>query len=286
MKNKKMNYFIYIIVNLIFILTSMSFVVIMYKRYENMKFSYQFFFLIIIFVIIHILKMLRQYLILMEEKIPIKEFIKIYIKTTFVSIILPFKSGEIFKIYSYGSKMKNYKKGILAVLIDKFFDAILLVSLMVIYSIGYNEELSLVAILLLVFSISIFIIYFTFNSTYYYLNKFLILNKPNNKSLYLLNFIEKLKIGFDWMKEMIRNRAFLLAILTIFAWVSEYFFIKVFASITKIKFVFSDFVSYINAAFYGLNNLILNSYIFISGIVLMSIILIIYGLKYLKGGKR
>ena len=61
-----------------------------------MKFSFvELIILIILFLVLHVLKFIRIYFILLEEKIPLGRIIKIYIKSTFVSIVLPFKIGAV-----------------------------------------------------------------------------------------------------------------------------------------------------------------------------------------------
>lgn len=116
MKNK-----IYYLINIFFLAISILF--INYTGIFQMKFTiYQFLVLILIFLIIHILKFFKIYLILLEEKIPLRVMARLYIKTTFVSTVLPYKTGELFKMYTYGNEIKNYTKGIIAVLVDKFFD--------------------------------------------------------------------------------------------------------------------------------------------------------------------
>ena len=87
MKNK-----IYYLINIFFLAISILF--INYTGIFQMKFTiYQFLVLILIFLIIHILKFFKIYLILLEEKIPLRVMARLYIKTTFVSTVLPYKTG-------------------------------------------------------------------------------------------------------------------------------------------------------------------------------------------------
>ena len=107
MKNK-----IYYLINIFFLAISILF--INYTGIFQMKFTiYQFLVLILIFLIIHILKVFKIYLILLEEKIPLRVMARLYIKTTFVSTVLPYKTGELFKMYTYGNEIKIIQKELL-----------------------------------------------------------------------------------------------------------------------------------------------------------------------------
>ncbi len=43
------------------------------------------------FFAVHALKMMRFYLVLLEQKLSVRDFVFLYIKTTFVNLLIPFK---------------------------------------------------------------------------------------------------------------------------------------------------------------------------------------------------
>ena len=45
------------------------------------------------FIAVHFFKMLRLYLVLMEHRISFGRFILLYLRTTFINLITPFKLG-------------------------------------------------------------------------------------------------------------------------------------------------------------------------------------------------
>ena len=94
--------------------------------------------IIVVFLAIHLLRMFRLYILLVEEKMPIKEFIKLYMKTTIVNTVIPFKLGEFYKMICYGKKLKSYSAGISLVWIDRFFDSVILIILVIVAS-AYHQ---------------------------------------------------------------------------------------------------------------------------------------------------
>ena len=281
MKNK-----MYYVINIFFLVTSMLF--INYTGILEMKFTIlQLLALVLIFLIIHSFKFLKIYLILLEEKIPLKVMAKLYIKTAFVSTVLPYKTGELFKMYTYGNEIKNYTKGIIAVLVDKFFDALILGLILVPYGLLVNGKVPKVGIVMLVFFLIALIVYMCFENTYYYLNKFFVLKNQTKKSVVALKVLEKAREVYIKTKEMVRGRYLLLLILTAVTWMFESIFIYVMAKFMDIKTEFMTITNYISDAFFGINNVLFNNYIYICTVIFLVMTIIIYINKYvLKRNKK
>ena len=281
MKNK-----MYYVINIFFLVTSMLF--INYTGILEMRFTIlQLLALVLIFLIIHSFKFLKIYLILLEEKISLKVMAKLYIKTAFVSTVLPYKTGELFKMYTYGNEIKNYTKGIIAVLVDKFFDALILGLILVPYGLLVNGKVPKVGIVMLVFFLIALIVYMCFENTYYYLNKFFILKNQTKKSVIALKVLEKAREVYIKTKEMVRGRYLLLLILTAVTWMFESIFIYVMAKFMNIKTEFITITNYISDAFFGINNVLFNNYIYICTVIFLIMTIIIYINKYvLKSNKN
>lgn len=275
------NRIIYNIINTIFLVLA-----IFMLNYNNI-FQFQFnilniFICIILIIIIHSLKFVKIYLLLMEEKIPIRRFVKIYIKTTFVSIVLPYKSGEVYKMYSYAYETNNLTKGIVSVLIEKFYDALILCILFIIFAIFNIHQMSFLGWILLSFILFCIIIYLLFPSTYHYLNKFLIASKQskiNNKVLYLL---EKINSVYERIKNMLEGRQLLLFGLSAAYWFMEVIFMYVVGLFNRISIQWENIFSYINDAFLGQTNILFNNYVCMCSILFLGLILVIYVVKLSK----
>lgn len=282
MRAKKVLYYL---INVCFILLAM--LVVNYKEIINIEFSIQqIIILICILILIHLFKFIRIYFILLEERISIKKMIKIYLKTTFVSIVLPYKTGEIFKMYSYGKEIDNYSKGIIAVLIDKFFDAIILCSVLIPYEIIRIGNISKLSIILLFFSIIILLVYLGFETTYRYLNKFFVMKIKSKKGLLVLNFLEKLNHIFNYSKNMIKGRQIIVLFISIIIWSLEVLFIYTMMGFMNMKLELVIIVNYLSDAFWGINNVLFNNYVYLCTALFLVTIIYIYLKKFIIGGKK
>ena len=74
------------------------------------------------FIAVHFFKMLRLYLVLMEHRISFGRFILLYLRTTFINLIIPFKLGELYRIEEIARVTKIWQVGFLSVLVDRFCD--------------------------------------------------------------------------------------------------------------------------------------------------------------------
>lgn len=86
--------------------------------------------LILIFtaLLVHVLKAGRLYLALYGTRRKLRTYLKKYCIVTPVTIILPFKIGELFRMHYYGSQIGNVLKGIVIIFLDRFMDTLALVT--------------------------------------------------------------------------------------------------------------------------------------------------------------
>lgn len=274
----------YNFINILFLVIAIM--LVNYNGILEMHFNiWQIFVLIFIFIVLHIFKFIRIYFILLEERVTLKEMVKMYVKTTFVSIVLPYKLGEIYKMYLYGYQIKNYTKGVIAVIIEKFFDAIILCFILIPFGIT-NGKISLLAIILLIFILFIIFIYLTIENTYSYLNRFFITSINSKRGLLSLNIIEKIRNIFIKSKELLHGRFAMLFVLTILTWLIEIIFVCAMSLFMKINICFDTIASYISDAFFGINNVLFNNYIYICTAIFLLVIILIYVKKYIKGSEK
>lgn len=232
-----------------------------------------------LFVFINIIKFIRLYLIFLEEKIPIARFMKLYIRTTFVNILIPFKLGEFFRMYCFGREIKNYYKGILGVILDRFVDTIILLIIVIPMEIMYNGKLSLVSIIMLTF-VGLILIFLIFTpSTYKYLNKYIITSKSNKMYIKTLRILEKINQVHKNGMELLRGRIPLLLIMSGIAWTLEYNLISAMSKIELGMFDYGLFSQYLNSAFMPDTNMVLINYMCMASIVLGIAVFIVYIFK-------
>ncbi len=276
MKKKKT---IYLFINLI-----MFSIIIYYLFFANnnifdVNIKYMLF-AIIPFLCIHLLRIVRQYIILMENKIKISRLTRAYLKSSLTNTVVPFKIGELFKIYLYGYEMNNYKKSFIGVLVDKFFDALLLLIILITAEIYYAQPLSIITILLLIFTGLVIIFYISFENTYNFLNKYLILNKNSELCIKCLKILDEAKNIFFDVKDMIKDRVILILSLTMLSWIFEIWFVSIISRAINVNSGFIDFINYMNNSFIGIPNELSIYYILVT-IILFIAFYVLFGISKL-----
>jgi hypothetical protein len=159
------------------------------------------------------LKFFRVYLLIMEKRVPFKRFLKVYLKTMFVSLTVPFKLGEFFRIFCYGHEMKSNIRGLLTVVLDRFFDTIALLSIVCFIELCYLQTFSFLSIGLTLFLGIMMIIYYSFPNLYQYFNTYLVLSVNSIKGLLLLEYLERSLRLYENIVSLIRERVVLIIII-------------------------------------------------------------------------
>ena len=241
---------------------------------------------VVAFLFVHVLKLLRFYVILLELKIPIARFIELYVKTTYVNMIFPLKIGEFFRIYCYGQQVKNFKIGLLSVLVDRFFDTCVLLVVLVPYEILKYKTLSGISLVSLLLVCGFLFVYHFFPATYKYLNQFLILRGMSKRTLLFLEYLEHLKEWYLYVQRLVRGRASILLLLSGTAWMFEYFMLWGLAKLYQGLFGMTDFLTYLNSAFTGTANDLFAAYLSMGVIVFFIVTLLIYLRSYWIRGEK
>lgn len=228
----------------------------------------------------YVFKGIRLYIIMLEYRISIITFTKIYLKTTLVNIVLPFKLGEVFRIYCYGTELSNYKLSIFLVLIDRYFDTIPLLFLLMIFTVVGKVKVTILLVLLICFLLVITFVYLIFPSSYSYLNRYLIMNTHTQQSIQILSSMKKFKGWYFNIQSLIKKRTLLILLISVFTWLLEYGALIILAISIQEIFIGNDFIEYINAVFYGYHTKYTNLYTSLGAILLMFGFIIIYGIVY------
>ena len=237
--------------------------------------------LLALIIILHAIKFFRIYFILLEEVLSPVLALKVYIKTAFVNLLIPFKLGEIYRMYAYGYKIKSYSKGVIAIIVERYFDALVLFTLLLILSLsgGINSGEIIVLALLAVFVIFSSLIFSFFGSTYKYLNRFFIVRGGGKKSLRALQVLEKSYSVYNEAAEMVRGRQLLCVVLSVLAWLVESIFVILVGHFTGITTTISN---YISDGYLGIGNNTLNCYILLCSVFFVATISLVYPIQLLQ----
>lgn len=244
-----------------------------------------FFFLIELFAV-HAVKMFRFYFVLMEEKIPIGRFIKVYLKTTFVNFVFPFKTGELFRVYCFAHETNEFQIGLFGVIVDRFFDTCTLLILLIPYELLTGGSFSMVTGMLLLFTVFIIFIYWMFGSTYQYLNRYFIQSVHTKKGMKILYILELSKSWYDYVRHLMRGRYALILLFSCIGWMTEFIALSSLAVLLGYPFGLEGFAEYIQAIFGAADTGVLYVYICISSIVLAGLAVLVYLVSSIKCEKN
>lgn len=273
------NDFLYYLINICFIVA--AFLCINFSQIMGLQFSPMMIAsLLILFLMIHGLKFARMYFILLEEKLPLWRAMKIYVKATFVSTLVPYKIGELFRMYCYGSEINHFAKGIIAVLIERFFDAISLCLILIPSIIGGWQGNYMFPVLLVAFLIIVAAVYMAFDGTYKYLNRFLITNSGGKKGLRSLATLERIKSFFTTAKSMLKGRQMVIMLLSLLSWIIECCMLWVMGWFMGKEVTLASIGEYISDGFFGVENIFFNNYIYLCMTVFLILLVIIYAKKF------
>jgi hypothetical protein len=276
MKTRRKGSVIHTVVNLAVLLLAAYFVCRLFAGYdrEGIVSPRLFLAFVIIVLILHFIKMSRLFLIMLEQKIRPAAFISLYAGTAFVNLAIPFKLGEVFRFYCLSREAGYWKVGLLAVAIDRFFDTIALLTLLIPLELVLTTSLSLVTMLLIAFAILCVVIYTAFPSVYNYLNRFLILNTNSRRSVKALAALEGLYGWYADAQSLMKGRLAVIIVLSAVAWGVEYCALYLLAHSMNGAFVPGDFITYINSIFYRSNLELSYFYFALSGAILAAVALL------------
>lgn len=232
------------------------------------------------FCFVHLVKLMRLYLILMDEKIPFERYVPAYLRTTLVNLIIPFKLGELYRVGVFWRLSKGAKTGIFSIVTDRFFDTLAIVIILLPYQILISNKVTLPAILLTVFLLVILFAYIIYPSSYTFLNRYIIISKTSKRSLSVLRALEAVNDCYEYVKCLIKGRYGLLILLSLVAWIAEIMVIAGFSRLIGANFIVSDFGAYIESIVLGASYSVSRMYTRAS-IIVMAVATIIFTGYYL-----
>ena len=205
--------------------------------------------IIVCFMAVHAAKMIRLYLVLMEHKIGFGRFLLLYCKTTFVNLLIPFKAGEIYRIFAIGRDTEVWQVGILSVLIDRFFDIAALFLVLLPLDFVFFEEISLITWVFLGVILIIACIYLSIEPTYRYLTRYIIKEKSSGRSMAVLKGLDVVNDWYEFTKNLVQGRFALIFLASFAGWIFEIFTLKALAGFLAIPFGIGSFSEYIRSLF-------------------------------------
>lgn len=216
-----------------------------------------------LFIAIHLIKMMRYYLILSESKLSLKTFVPLYLNTTLVNILIPFKLGEIYRFYTVGQACRNNYVSILSIITERFYDTSIIVLILLYQFIARkNPDIEVLSFLSLVIFI-MFSLYVVFPSIYTFLNQYLILKSNSRQDIIYLKVLDKFIQCYHYEQKIVKGKGNLILLLSILSWAVEFFMFCFLTKIIDVKFSLYIFTKYINGIFIsnsGIQSILIDAY--------------------------
>lgn len=201
------------------------------------------------FVAVHLFKMMRLYLVLMEHRIPFWEFLLLYFRTTLVNLIIPFKLGEIYRIEEISRKTRVWQVGVLSVVVDRFFDTLALFVLLLPTELILGHSVSKTTGFFYVVLLLAALIYLAIPGSFAYLNQYLIMRKSSARTMTALKGLDVIKKWYDFTRNLIKGRSMLILFASFLGWLSEIGTLCLIESFMGNGFGPADFAIYISSVF-------------------------------------
>ncbi len=232
--------------------------------------------ILLLFFAAHAFKFTRFFLVLLEErKLSFFEILFLYIRTTFVNLIIPFKLGELYRVAAVKHMTGSLKTGILLVVIDRFFDTLALLTLTLPFEILFLRETDPVLGMLFAALILLLICYLSYVPSFRYLNKYLITSKRSRKAMMALDVLDKANLWYLYLRKLISGRSPLVFLASLLGWIMEFGALKLFAGCFNVYFDIDAFIHYINSLLSGGRNSIGSAYNTM-GIIIFAVLTVVF----------
>lgn len=236
-------------------------------------------------IFVHVIKSGRLYLALYGSKVSLPDYLKTYCKVTPVSVVIPFKLGELFRMYCYGVQIGNILKGTVIVLLDRFMDTIALVTLMFVLENFYSGYLTGFVYFLLAVLIFFMLIYFVFPGLYKFWKEYLLISEASERKLAALKILDTFYKIYREIKGVVKGRGIILYVMSLMAWGLEIGSVAFLNRIEGGKETNSVIAAYLSSAVSGRQSLELKQFIFFSVIFLLIVYMVMKAGKIFAGKK-
>ena len=284
MKNNKFRYYI---ISLAVIVVTLVLFLFENSDMQIFKNSSLLSIIILIFSVIavHTIKAARLYLALYGTEVDSIAYLKTYCKVTPVSVVLPFKLGEFFRMYCYGKQIGNILKGSVIVLLDRFMDTIALVTVFFLLWIFYGGQITSFAYVLLIFLAFVLLVYYIFPNAYLFWKRYILRAKATENKLSVLKMLDAMNLIYQELVSVSKGRGIILYCMSLLAWGVEIGSIAIMMTLSKETGLDKTISEYITSAISGNQSVELQRFVFVS-VILMIVIYSIIKLTDLIIGKR
>lgn len=236
--------------------------------------------------VVHLIKAGRLYLVLYGTGIDASVYIREYCKVTPVSMAVPFKAGEFFRLFCYGWQLGNPLKGAIIVLLDRFMDTAALVTMIFLVWIFNGGKITLFTYLLVVFLIFVLLIYYIFPGVQSFWRKYILRARATEKRLSILKMLNRLQLLYRETRSVSKGRGVILYVMSALAWSIELGSLVVLNGISGEGELSQTISGYLSSAMGAGVSVELRQFIFLSVILMILVYLVMEGMELLQRRKR
>ena len=199
-----------------------------------------------------------------------------------MNIVFPFKVGDIYRAYCFGTCIDNYIRGIVIILFDRFIDTAALISLLPLLSFFAGTEMVGIVYFLLCFILGIIIVYFSWPGFCSFWKDFLLRRRSTIATLKAISLLDTCERIFCEIRMTARGRGIILYFLSLVAWTVEMLGVAVLAGVSEIGRQMGE---YLVSVVRGDQTTPYRSIVVLSYVFLMAFYLVISMIKHKYRGK-
>lgn len=279
----------YISINILAILIT---IVLFIKDYKDVTVIFQgrglahILIIVVTVFVVHFIKAGRLYFALYGSNISIGTYLKIYCKVTPVSVVIPFKLGEFFRMYCYGKVLGDALKGIVIVVLDRFMDTLALVSIVFIVWFFNGGNVAAVVYILLLFLVFALFVFYALPGVYTFWKHYILKSRATDGKLLALSMLEAVNRIYEEIKGVSTGRGIILYFMSLLAWIVEIGSVALQIDLLKVKNLNQVIADYLTSAIGSTPTVELKQFVFVSIVMLIVIYSITKLLDILSGRKE
>lgn len=194
------------------------------NEFLNSTWSTNLYGVFIFYILGQFLKFVRLQFLLLEKERNIRYLFGLFSLSTISASLVPFKIGEFIKIYLFKNHFKSWQLGFVTVLVERFFDILILLFLISIITYkGDASDASLKTLMILFIAITTVLLFsfLAYPKASEYLTYLTISASHSERGLSFLKALSKIDKFYDLLTSLLRGRWQIVSILTCGIWIFE-----------------------------------------------------------------
>lgn len=236
-------------------------------------------------ILVHMVKAGRLYLALYGTELPLSVHLKLYCKVVPVSMIVPFKLGEFFRMYCYGQQLGSALKGVVIILLERVMDTLALVTMILLMWLFGGTGATALVYVFLIFLMAVILAWYAFPGLYGFWKTYLLRAKASEGRLRMLVLLDVLGTIYSEAKSVAKGRGIILYVMSLVAWAVEMGSVALLDRL-KGENRFDEVVNrYLLSAMAGGSSDEMGWFVGTSVILLMAVYMLIKAMEYADGKK-